>query len=252
MSRLTSATYVWKTGMFVFLRQCATCKHGMHNCTPHPSLFRWRFDEAVLPWLQGFRLLHYEVDETNGVMQPQARWGSAAFNVAKWQNMTLRSEIFENQIKPLQSLQTFSYSPIFKIEKRGGGAQLMIPLIMWEKIWQTFIFFIILSSTDLKNMDTLETWRVSSRASEMETKEGNEREKKKLPPPLVVIINQCWLRLKFPGLSDSLRAHTEGSSPLCIKAAMETSTPGELVLCGESLERQKISQYYSRKKAASR
>lgn len=31
-----------------------------------------------------------------------------------------------------------------------------------------------------------------------------------LSPPLVVIINQHWLRLKFPLLSDSPRAHDEG------------------------------------------
>lgn len=40
------------------------------------------------------------------------------------------------------------------------------------------IYSIILSPTDLKNMDTLETRRASSRESEMETEEGNEREKK--------------------------------------------------------------------------
>lgn len=61
----------------------------------------------------------------------------------------------------------------------------------------------------------------------------NEREKKKpLPPPLAVIINRRWLRLKFPFLSDSPRAHAEGSAPLCAAAATETGTPGELVLCG--------------------
>lgn len=96
MSRLTSATYVWKTRMFVFLRHRATCKHGMHNCTPHPSLFRWRLGEAGLRLLQGFRRLNCKVDETSGMMQPQASLGNTAFKVMKQQNNTLTSEKYEH------------------------------------------------------------------------------------------------------------------------------------------------------------
>lgn len=48
--------------------------------------------------------------------------------------------------------------------------------------------------------------------SEGETgiQEGLGKWGKPLSPPLVVIINQHWLRLKFPLLSASPRAHVEG------------------------------------------
>lgn len=139
MSRLTSTMYVWKTSMFVFLHHCATCKHGMHNCTPHPSLFGWRLGEAGLWWLQGFPRLNCDVDETNTAWKHDAATSKTGkpciYSDETTKQYTLRSKKNLNTYnRHLSHNRPLSNTHQYLKLKNEKKTQLMIPFIMWGKM----------------------------------------------------------------------------------------------------------------------